>query len=95
MGSLCSKAGTHSGSHIPLRSPVNAANGQTVGATSSERPDPRAAALEAAEQRRKAAQARGTNVANPNQGRLAAQLEANKTAPRVPEPRQPDRLVWD
>ena len=35
---------------------------------------------------------RGTNDANPNQGRLAKQLEA-KNASKDPEPQQPTRVV--
>lgn len=36
---------------------------------------------------------RGVNTANPNKGRLAAQLETQKVAPRAPEARQEERLV--
>ncbi|KAI0651844.1 hypothetical protein C8Q79DRAFT_61653 [Trametes meyenii] len=45
--------------------------------------------------RRRLAQGRGVQSSNPNGGRLAAQLEAQKSAPptRVPEPRQQERLV--
>lgn len=39
------------------------------------------------------AQKRGVVANNPNRGKLAAQLEANKAAPRVPEPREEARLV--
>ncbi|CAL1695867.1 unnamed protein product [Somion occarium] len=98
MGSLCSKPGTHSGEHVQLHDghpPTGNGTRHTVGASGGERPDPRAAAAQAAEERLKAAQARGTNPANPKKGRLAAQLEASKSAPRVPEPPQPERLVWD
>ena len=38
-------------------------------------------------------QSRGTQSSNPNRGQLAAKLEANKKAPRVPEARQEERLV--
>ncbi|KAH9946628.1 hypothetical protein B0H21DRAFT_391103 [Amylocystis lapponica] len=36
---------------------------------------------------------RGTNTANPNKGKLAAQLEASKSPSKVPEPRQEEQLV--
>jgi hypothetical protein len=37
---------------------------------------------------------RGVNAANPNSGRLAAQLEASRTAPIAPEPsRREDTLI--
>jgi len=86
MGSLCSKASTHSGGHTvlgPTSQPVQ------------DRPDPRNAAAEAAERRRQTEQSRGTHSSNPSRGKLAAQLEASKTAPRLPEPRQEEGLVWD
>ncbi|KAI9063054.1 hypothetical protein FKP32DRAFT_1676946 [Trametes sanguinea] len=89
MGSLCSKPGTVSGGHQVLGSATS------TGSPDGTRPDPRAAAVEAAERRQKAAQARGVASSNPNAGRLAAQLEAQKGAPRVAEPSQPERLVWD
>ncbi|EIW64681.1 uncharacterized protein TRAVEDRAFT_139761 [Trametes versicolor FP-101664 SS1] len=92
MGSLCSKSGTVSGGHQVLGS---ASSSGPTGQPDGTRPDPRAAAAEAAERRMKASQARGTHSANPNAGRLAAQLEAQKGAPRVPEPRQQEQLVWD
>ncbi|KAK7694640.1 hypothetical protein QCA50_001827 [Cerrena zonata] len=106
MGSLCSKPGTHSGEHVQLQdlpSPTTKAskarNGtkQTLdqGASAGERPDPRTAAAQAAEQRLKVAQTRGTNAANPNRGQLAAKLEASKSARGTAEPQQPERLVWD
>ncbi|KAG5648004.1 hypothetical protein DXG03_007038 [Asterophora parasitica] len=88
MGNLCSKSGTHSGGHSVL--------GQSSGATNpaaSSPSDPRTAAAEAAERRLKAAQARGTTAANPNQGRLAA--KAANQPKFAPEPRQEERLVWD
>ncbi|KAI0639390.1 hypothetical protein C8Q77DRAFT_58276 [Trametes polyzona] len=88
MGSLCSKPGTVSGGHQVLGS-----GSPTEGSPSGTRPDPRAAAAEAAERRMKAG--RGIQSSKPNAGRLAAQLEAQKSAPRVPEPRQEERLVWD
>lgn len=39
------------------------------------------------------AQSRGTNASNPNRGRLAAQVEANNKAGKLPEPQQEERLV--
>ena len=39
------------------------------------------------------AQARGVKTSNPQSGRLAAKLEAQKTAPRTAEPTPPERLV--
>jgi len=88
MGSFCSKSGTHSGGHTVLRSSSSATN--PAGPSPS---DPRTAAAEAAERRLKAAQARGTTTANPNQGRLAAKVSNQPKF--VPEPRQEERLVWD
>jgi len=88
MGSLCSKAGTHSPAHTVLAS---SSGPTTLGGPS--RSDSRAAAAEAAERRLKAAQARGTTVANPNRGKLAGQLA--KPSKVVPESRQEERLVWD
>lgn len=55
--------------------------------------DARAARAEAAEQRLKAAQARGTHSSNPNKGKLASQVA--KPVKATPEERQDDRLVWD
>ncbi|KAH9849769.1 hypothetical protein C2E23DRAFT_348698 [Lenzites betulinus] len=88
MGSLCSKSGTVSGGHQVLGSASS-----STGPPDGTRPDPRIAAAEAAERRQKASHARGIQSANPNAGRLAAQLEAQKSAPRVPEPRQQEQLV--
>ncbi|KAI0814947.1 hypothetical protein BC629DRAFT_1588628 [Irpex lacteus] len=68
---------------------------QNTEAAGQERPDPRIAAAQAAEQRLKANQKRGVVSSNPQGGRLAAKLEAGKSAPRVPEPRQEERIVWD
>jgi len=102
MGSLCSKSSNHSkGDSIVLRAPrikssTRTTAPRTLGAQGEEHPDdPRAAAALAAEQRLKAAQTRGTNASNPNQGRLAAQLEATKSTSQAPEARQQDGLVWD
>jgi len=86
MGNLCSKSGTHSGGHVVLGS-------SSVTTNSAPPVDARAAAAEAAEQRMKAAQARGTNASNPNQGKLAAKVAANPK--RVPQARQEETLVWD
>lgn len=71
-----------------------------LGSADSEgRPPPsdaRAAAAEAAERRQQAQKQRGTHASNPNQGKLAAQLEASRKAARTPEaPRQGEQLVWD
>jgi len=92
MGSLCSKQGIHSGTHfaVPLEPQVQR---QTLNPSVQRPPDPRAAAAAAAEQRLKAAQARGTNTSNPNQGKLAAQLA--KQSRFTPEARQEEQLVWD
>ncbi|KAH8102653.1 hypothetical protein BXZ70DRAFT_798235 [Cristinia sonorae] len=100
MGNLCSKSNDHEGGHVPLPSSGGARQKQTLGGAASsqaggERPDPRTAAAQAAEERMKAAGQRGVSAKNPNKGRLAAQLEAQKTAPRVPEARQEERLVYD
>ncbi|KAK7058959.1 hypothetical protein VNI00_001583 [Paramarasmius palmivorus] len=92
MGSLCSKPGTHSGGHTVLGSSADTTSSSRQAATSNPG-NPRSAAAEAAERRMKAAQERGTNTANPNRGKLAAQ--ANKPAKFVPEERQEERLVWD
>lgn len=56
----------------------------------------RGQAAAAAERRMKAENKRGVQAANPNSGRLAAQLEASKTAPIAPEPsRREDTLIDD
>ncbi|KIJ68433.1 hypothetical protein HYDPIDRAFT_81520 [Hydnomerulius pinastri MD-312] len=89
MGSLCSKPGTHSGGHQVLGGNTASPNAQNYGTTSN----PRAAAAEAAERRLKSAQARGTNASNPKRGRLAAQLEASKSAKAVPTSRQEEQVV--
>ncbi|EEB91749.1 hypothetical protein MPER_09844, partial [Moniliophthora perniciosa FA553] len=89
MGSLCSKPGTHSEGHTVLGS---SSSGNTPSRQPAQAPtDHRSAAAEAAERRMKAAQYRGTSVANPNRGKLAA--EASKPAKLVPEQRQEERLV--
>lgn len=90
MGSICSKSGAHSGGHTVLGSaPASVASASRTPNSS----DARAARAEAAEQRLKAAQARGTHSSNPNKGKLASQ--AAKPAKVTPEGRQDDRLVWD
>lgn len=90
MGSICSKSGAHSGGHTVLGSasttPASASRPQNQS-------EARAARAEAAEQRLKAAQARGTHSSNPNKGKLASQ--AAKPVKFTPEGRQEDRLVWD
>ncbi|KAF9822198.1 hypothetical protein IEO21_00192 [Rhodonia placenta] len=88
MGSMCSKSASLLGGRTVHDDPDegNTPNG-------SRQTDPRAAAAEAAERRRKAEQSRGTQASNPNKGKLAANLEASKAAPRVPEPRQEEQLV--
>ncbi|ESK88881.1 hypothetical protein Moror_13243 [Moniliophthora roreri MCA 2997] len=91
MGSLCSKPGTHSGGHTVLGSSSSGNNPSHQPAPAPA--DRRSAAAEAAERRMKAAQERGTNAANPNRGKLAA--EASKPAKVVPEQQQEERLVWD
>jgi len=56
----------------------------------------RGQAAAAAERRMKAENKRGVSAANPNSGRLAAQLEASRTAPIAPEPsRREDTLIDD
>ncbi|KAF8976559.1 hypothetical protein BDQ17DRAFT_1229446 [Cyathus striatus] len=90
MGSLCSKSSAHSGGHTVLGSAQNSGDSRPNPTTS--RPDPRAAAAEAAERRLKQEQTRGTNSTNPNQGRLAAQV-AKQSSRVTPESRQEERLV--
>jgi len=85
MGSLCSKPSNHSGGHTVLNS-----------ASEGNSPvDVRAAAAAAADKRRAAEQRRGTAASNPNKGQLSSKLEASRTAARLPEPRQEERVVWD
>ncbi|GBE77899.1 hypothetical protein SCP_0107810 [Sparassis crispa] len=99
MGSLCSKESTLSEGQTvvprPIKSTTRAVGQGPDSQAGHARPDPRIAAAEAAERRLKGQQARGTHASNPNRGKLAAQLEASKSAVRAPEPRQEDRLVWD
>jgi len=89
MGSLCSKHSTLSGGHTVLGS-SEATQGQH-----SEAHDSRQAAAEAAERRRQTEQARGTHTSNPRRGELARKVEESKAAPKIPELRQEERLVWD
>ncbi|EPT04314.1 hypothetical protein FOMPIDRAFT_1113613 [Fomitopsis schrenkii] len=90
MGSLCSKSAHALGGRTLADEPVQGASGNSAPPPG---PNPRTAAAEAAERRRQAEQSRGTQSSNPNRGQLAAQLEANKKAPRVPEATQEERLV--
>ncbi|KAJ7786329.1 hypothetical protein B0H16DRAFT_1490078 [Mycena metata] len=86
MGSLCSKGSSnYAGGHTVLSS----ADGASATPAGS-RPDPRAAALQAAEARLQASKARGA----PNKGALAAQA-GKSSSRREPEPVQEERLVWD
>ncbi|KAK0208346.1 hypothetical protein DFS33DRAFT_1302847 [Desarmillaria ectypa] len=90
MGSICSKSDAYSGGHTVL-GPAS-----TTAASASRTPNPndaRATRAEAAEQRLKAAQARGTHSSNPNKGKLASQ--AGKPVKVTPEGKQDERLVWD
>ncbi|KAI0732382.1 hypothetical protein C8Q72DRAFT_818550 [Fomitopsis betulina] len=93
MGSLCSKSAHALSGRTLADEPVQ--QGGSGNSAPPPGPNPRTAAVEAAERRRLAEQSRGTQSSNPNRGQLAAQLEANKKAPRVPEARQEERLVWD
>ncbi|KAF8973942.1 hypothetical protein BDZ97DRAFT_409219 [Flammula alnicola] len=97
MGSLCSKSSAHEGGHTVLGSgPVNSNSGaRSVPSVASPRPDPRAAAAEAAERRLQAAQKRGTSAANPKQGKLASQLAKQNSSKPGAQPQEEDRLVWD
>jgi len=88
MGSLCSKSGS-----ISEPQTVLGPHSATTSRQAAARPDPRTAALEAAERRLKAEQARGTNSKNPNAGKLASQIGNSSKA--VPERREEERLVWD
>ncbi|KZS92972.1 hypothetical protein SISNIDRAFT_549997 [Sistotremastrum niveocremeum HHB9708] len=89
MGSLCSKSTDHTGGHQVLSSNES---GQPVRPT---KPDDRRAALaEAAENRLKAQQARGTNASNPNKGKLAQKVtESTKLPPATSREEEPIR--WD
>ncbi|KAF9056187.1 hypothetical protein BJ165DRAFT_1398916 [Panaeolus papilionaceus] len=96
MGSLCSKPSTHEGGHTVLGSSAN----NTLGGSNAGRPAPpdrRLAAAEAAERRKQAAQKRGTNDTNPNQGKLAGQLAKQSSSKPMPTRQEEERLValWD
>ncbi|KAF4623660.1 hypothetical protein D9613_001831 [Agrocybe pediades] len=98
MGSLCSKSSVHEGGHNVLGSspgtPINASGRPNPQASRPQ--DPRAAAAEAAERRLQAAQKRGTNTSNPNQGKLAQQLaKENSSRPNPVQEQREERLVWD
>ncbi|KIK06976.1 hypothetical protein K443DRAFT_129544 [Laccaria amethystina LaAM-08-1] len=86
MGSLCSKSAVHSGGHTVL-GPVS-----DYHPASSAPPNPRVAAAEAAERRLKAADRRGVNPSNPNQGQLAAKV-AKQSSKQAPRDREEERLV--
>jgi len=105
MGSICSSTSNHTGGHTyvsaseqqGLRQPQRprVLDENSTGGSPGGKPDSRTAAAEAAERRLKAAQARGSNRANPKHGVLSSKLvEANKPK-RVPEPREEERIVWD
>jgi len=90
MGSFCSKSAVHSGGHTVL-GPVS---DYPTRPASSTPPNPRVAAAEAAERRVKAAERRGVNPSNPNQGQLAAKV-AKQSSKQAPSGREEERLVWD
>ncbi|PPR06908.1 hypothetical protein CVT24_011598 [Panaeolus cyanescens] len=94
MGSLCSKPSTYEGGHTVLGSSAT----NTPGGSNAGRPPPpdhRLAAAEAAERRKQAAQKRGTNDANPNQGKLSGQLAKQNSSKPMPTRKEDERLVWD
>ncbi|KAF8271461.1 hypothetical protein EI94DRAFT_584846 [Lactarius quietus] len=97
MGSICSKSSHLTGGHTLV--PSTDAQPRASAGRPSQRPQNaearRSQAAEAAERRMQAESKRGVNAANPNSGRLAARLEASKTAPLEPEPRQEDAVIWD
>lgn len=90
MGSFCSKSAVHSGGHTVL-GPVSDYHTHPA---SSAAPNPRVAAAEAAERRLKAAERRGVNPSNPNQGQLAAKV-ARQSSKQAPSGREEERIVWD
>ncbi|KAF9509346.1 hypothetical protein BS47DRAFT_1349356 [Hydnum rufescens UP504] len=104
MGSICSSASNHTGGHTYVSAseqqrrqpqPPRVLDENSTGGPPRGKPDTRAAAAEAAEARLKAAQTRGSNLANPKKGVLSSKLvEANKPK-RAPEPREEERIVWD
>jgi len=95
MGCLNSKPSAYEGGHTVLGSgPVNGNSGAS-NPQASRPSDPRTAAAEAAERRLQAAQRRGTNEANPKQGKLAGQLAKQNSSKPGPQAQQEERLVWD
>jgi len=94
MGGLCSKPGTVHGGHTVVGTVT--LGGDSAGRRDSAPPkaNTREAALAAAEKRKQDEQRRGTSGLNPNAGKLSSQLAA-KNRNKSPEPKQPDRLVWD
>lgn len=102
MGAICSKSSNHTGGHT-LVSSTDAQPRASAGRPRPQQPSHppqgaearRSQAAAAAERRMKAESKRGVTTANPNSGQLAARLEASKSAPLVPEPRQEAALVWD
>jgi len=101
MGGICSKSSTLTGGHT-LASSSSPGQGQSHASSTRGRQRPQAAdarrsqAAAAAEERKKTETKRGVTAANPNSGRLAARLEASKTAPPAPEPNvREDTLIDD
>jgi len=93
MGAFCSKTGTLRGGHQVIGT-TQVLGGTGAGGGGDTPVDPRSALLKAAERRREGELLRGTNPKNPNAGKLSGQLAA-KNANKGPEPKQPDRVVWD
>ncbi|KAF8509817.1 hypothetical protein JB92DRAFT_2729270 [Gautieria morchelliformis] len=91
MGNLCSKSSTHTGGHT-LVDPAGPRQPTYGSGRVAPDVDARRAAAQAAENRLKAEQHRGVNRANPNQGRLAAKLEASKSGASEQD-EMPDRVV--
>ncbi|KAH9064289.1 hypothetical protein EDB87DRAFT_1600210 [Lactarius vividus] len=100
MGAICSKPSNHTGGHT-LVSSTDAQPRASAGRPRPQQPSQppqgaearRSQAAAAAERRIKAESKRGVTTANPNSGQLAARLEASKSAPLVPEPRQEAALI--
>jgi len=100
MGGICSKSSTLTGGHTlaPPSTIDNSGRPQQRGPRQHPQSpeDRRTQAAAAAERRVKAENKRGVTAANPNSGRLAARLEASKSAPPAPEPtRREDTLIDD
>ncbi|KAI9454008.1 hypothetical protein F5148DRAFT_449316 [Russula earlei] len=96
MGTLCSKQSHLTGGHtLALPSTNPSGSPPRLGPQTAD--DRRSQAAAAAEERMNAATKRGVNNANPNSGRLAALVEASKTARQEPpEPRgRQDTLIDD